>query len=150
MIFQSDYLKIKWIIEEKQKKNLWMFSEAAEIIPLYFISEKKKEEGEEGDPVMIFVVSLPTPNVTVLRTFLVGKSCTVFMPCHPIASLTAARPDVLGIREPSCAFKHQLLRLNLPLRGFLGSKIPSFYSSLPEMSFHQKRELQAPNSHYQD
>lgn len=76
--------------------------------------------------------------------------CLHPMPSNCLAPLTAGRPDVLCIRELSSAFKHQLLRLNLPPRGCLGSKTPHFCSPLPEMTFHQARELQPPNSRYQD
>lgn len=62
-----------------------MFSEAAEIIFISYLKKKKEEEGKEGDPVMLFGVSLPIPNGTVLRIFLGGKYWTVFMPHHPIA-----------------------------------------------------------------
>lgn len=49
----------------------------------------------------MFVVSLPIPNDCVLRIFLVGEYCTVFMPRHPIAWLLSLQPGLMSCAPQS-------------------------------------------------
>lgn len=49
----------------------------------------------------MFVVSLPIPNDSVLRIFLVGEYCTVFMPRHPIAWLLSLQPGLMSCAPQS-------------------------------------------------
>lgn len=91
-----------------------MFSEAAETILLYFIFEKKEKEGKEGEPVTIFVVSLPIPNITVLGIFLAGKYWTVFIPGHPIAWLLSQQEGLM-----SCASESTVLPSNISSWGWI-------------------------------
>lgn len=59
---------------------------------------KKEEKGKEGNSALIFVVSLPIPNV--LR-ILAGKYWSVFMPCHPTAWLLSQQPALMSCASES-------------------------------------------------
>lgn len=63
---------------------------------------------------MIFVVSLPIPNVTVLGIFLAGKYWTVFIPCHPISWLLSQQEGLM-----SCASESSVLPSNISSWGWI-------------------------------